>query len=162
MDAARKTTLFREVNERIDELLLTYGADEEAEFLCECPSAECARLLPLRRSEFERIRATGAFVVAPECSRWVTAIERTAEYVVVGDFRPPLAAVIRGAAAAAASRPGRAGATAPQAPSAPPARSALRAVPAPPAVPALPGPWGHPAGPAAARFGDQHRPAAAR
>jgi len=105
--------LFREVNERIDELLHVYGADEEADFLCECPSSGCARLLPMRREEFERIRATGAFIVAPECAHWVTAIERTAEYVVVGEFRPPLAAVIRGAAAAAAaSRPGPAAAKA--------------------------------------------------
>jgi hypothetical protein len=155
MYSARKTTLFREVNERIDELLHTYGADEEAEFLCECPAADCARLLPLRRSEFERIRATGAFVVAPECSRWVTAIERTAEYVVVGEFRPPLAVVIKEATSAAASRPARAGATAL------PARSALRAVPAPPGLPEPPGPWARWGGPSAGRSGDRNRPAAA-
>jgi hypothetical protein len=124
MDARRRTTLFREVNERIDELLHVYGAEDEADFLCECPTPCCARLLPLRRREFERIRASGAFVVAPECARWVTAIERTAEYVVVGEFRPPLAAVPRGGAAA--SQPGPAGVAAP-------ARSASRALSAGPA-----------------------------
>ena len=121
--------MFREVNERIDELLHVYGAEEEADFLCECPAPGCARLLPLRREEFERIRATGAFIVAPECARWVTALERTAEYVVVGEFRPPLAAVIRGAAAAAASRPGPAGARVA------PSRSVSRALSAPRVAP---------------------------
>jgi hypothetical protein len=139
MDAGSKTTLFREVNERIDELLITYGADEQAEFLCECPSAACARLLPLRRREFERIRATGAFIVAPECSRWVTAIERTADYVVVGEFRPPLAVVARAAAAAAASRPGR------------PEAKAAQGQPVPRAVLALRAPWTRPPEPSADR-----------
>src|SRR5258708_35034598 len=93
MSAGRKTALFREVNERIGELLRIYGADEEADFLCECPLADCARRVTLSRADFERIRAAGAFVVSPDCGRWALETERTADYVVVSGFLPPLAAL---------------------------------------------------------------------
>src|SRR5260221_7469484 len=106
MSAGRKTALFREVNERIGELLRIYGADEEADFLCECPLADCARRVTLSRADFERIRAAGAFVVSPDCGRWALETERTADYVVVSGFLPPLAA-LRAAAGVARSRQGR-------------------------------------------------------
>src|SRR5258708_34928474 len=106
MSAGRKTALFREVNERIGELLRIYGADEEADFLCECPLADCARRVTLSRADFERIRAAGAFVVSPDCGRWALETERTADYVVVSGFLPPLAA-LRAAAGGARARQGR-------------------------------------------------------
>ncbi len=106
MSAGRKTALFREVNERIGELLRIYGADEEADFLCECPLADCARRVTLSRADFERIRAAGAFVVSPDCGRWALETERTADYVVVSGFLPPLAA-LRAAAGVARSRQAR-------------------------------------------------------
>jgi hypothetical protein len=112
MDGGRTSMLFREVNDRIDELLQSSGAEEEVDFLCECPSPRCVRALRLGRLEFERIRATGAFIVAPACARSAAAIERTANYVVVGAF-------FREAPAAGASRPGP-----PAAPAAPAAREA--------------------------------------
>src|SRR5260221_4830289 len=106
MSAGRKTALFREVNERIGELLRIYGADEEADFLCECPLADCARRVTLSRADFERIRAAGAFVVSPDCGRWALETERTADYVVVSGFLPPLAA-LRAAAGVGPSPQGR-------------------------------------------------------
>ena len=100
MTAGRKTTLFREVNERIEELLRSFGAAEEADFLCECPSADCMRRITLSRSAFDRARAAGAFVVSLECSRWATEVARTADYAVVESFLPPTLAAIRAAGAA--------------------------------------------------------------
>src|SRR5260370_41828751 len=112
MSAGRKTALFREVNERIGELLRIYGADEEADFLCECPLADCALRVTLSRADFERIRSAGAFVVSPDCGRWAMETERTADYVVVSGFLPPLAALRAAAGAGTAQQgpvlPGRA------------------------------------------------------
>src|SRR5258708_16460872 len=126
MSAGRKTALFREVNERIGELLRIYGADEEADFLCECPLADCARRVTLSRADFERIRAAGAFVVSPDCGRWALETERTADYVVVSGFLPPLAA-LRAAAGRARS---------PRAP--PPLAPAPPPTPLPPPPPPAP------------------------
>lgn len=91
MDLGRKTVLFRAVNDCIDELLDRFGAEEEADFLCECPSARCGRRVPMTRGEFERVRARGGFVLALDCARWYEAADWTSRYVVVTDFRPPLA-----------------------------------------------------------------------
>ena len=93
MTGRRKTILFREVNDTIDQLLHRFCAEEEAPFLCECPSALCARRVPLTRHAFEEIRAMGGFVVSPECAHWLRPVVRTERYVVVEDFRPPLAPV---------------------------------------------------------------------
>lgn len=92
MNGGRKTALFREVNDCIDELLHRFCA-EEADFLCECPSALCARRVPLTRREFDEIRRTGSFVVSPECARWLRPVWETERFAVVQDFRPPLAPV---------------------------------------------------------------------
>jgi len=165
LNAGGKTTLFREVNERIDELLEAFGADEEADFLCECPSAGCLRRIALSRAAFDRIRTAGAFVAALQCARWATALERTADYAVVDAFVPPLA-TIRAAGVAARSpweRPARERSRprpSPPAPSAragaPPARSQREPSPqAPSGVRALrqarlPGRAGPPAPPLSA------------
>jgi hypothetical protein len=94
VDARRKTILFRQVNETIDELLHRFGADEQARFFCECGTALCARRLALSAAEFEAIRGRGAFVVAPECVGAARPVEETDRYAVVDCFRAPLAAVV--------------------------------------------------------------------
>ena len=68
MAAGRKTSLIRDVNDRIDIVLLRFGADETAHFFCECPSALCGRRIPLTAAEFESIRARGELVLAPGCA----------------------------------------------------------------------------------------------
>jgi hypothetical protein len=87
MDASGRTRLYREVNEHIDELLERFGAADEAEFLCECPSAKCSRLLTLRRYEFEQIRREGAFIVAPSCVFAALSFGTEVRYVVVRELR---------------------------------------------------------------------------
>jgi hypothetical protein len=63
--AAKNEDLFREVNERIEEIS-TQTADESFEALCECTDATCHEVVPLARTEYEAVRATGTrFVVVP-------------------------------------------------------------------------------------------------
>jgi hypothetical protein len=63
---AQNETLFREVNERIEDLALTHADDEHAyEFFCECSNAACDLKLTLSRSTYERARSDSAvFIVA--------------------------------------------------------------------------------------------------
>jgi hypothetical protein len=93
MDARRKTMLFRQVNDTIDELLNRFGANDQARFYCECGSARCAQRLELTTAEFEEIRARGAFVVSPECVGLARVIEQTERYAAVECFRPRLSPV---------------------------------------------------------------------
>ena len=64
---ARNETLFREVNERIEDLALTHDdADHVYEFLCECSNANCDLRLSVPLSTYEQARADSAvFIVAP-------------------------------------------------------------------------------------------------
>ncbi len=66
MDARTRGVLFREVNERIGELLVRAGLAAEADFLCECGD-ECGRKVTLRLHEYERLRSRGGAVLAREC-----------------------------------------------------------------------------------------------
>lgn len=104
MDDKRKTALFKEVNDSMNELLLQFGAEDEADFFCECPARECARRVPLTRWEYEGIRRTGGFLVSPECTRWPRVLMRTQRYIVVRDFRP-LESVREAARATSPSEP---------------------------------------------------------
>jgi hypothetical protein len=52
---ARRQTLFREVNERIEDL--TDNQARSIEILCECSDTECLATLELRKEDYERVRA---------------------------------------------------------------------------------------------------------
>jgi hypothetical protein len=105
MDATGRTRLFREVNVCIDELLERFGAADEAEFLCECPSAACSRLLTLARWEFEQIRRDGAFIVASSCVRAALSCGTEVRYVVVPELRAAATAPERQAPQESEARP---------------------------------------------------------
>ncbi|HEY2311581.1 MAG TPA: hypothetical protein VGH46_10785 [Gaiellaceae bacterium] len=64
---ARNETLFRSVNENIEEAATSSQFDDHTfEFFCECSNIDCTRLLPMTVSEYERVRADPKqFVVAP-------------------------------------------------------------------------------------------------
>jgi hypothetical protein len=89
MQAHRKTLLFRQVNDTIDELLQRFGAEDDGSFFCECPKAACARRLALTPAQYEAIRKRGAFVVARDCALDVDAdvLAEEDSYVVVSSFR---------------------------------------------------------------------------
>ena len=84
---ARNETLFRSVNENIEEAASSSGLDEHIfEFLCECSNTDCTLHLPMTVSEYERVRADPRqFVVAPghELPEIEKVVMRTREYQVV-------------------------------------------------------------------------------
>jgi hypothetical protein len=65
---ARNETLFREVNERIEQAVGGMGTrdDHVYEFLCECSNSDCTLFLPLTITEYEAVRSDPRqFIVAP-------------------------------------------------------------------------------------------------
>src|SRR5919199_1283474 len=61
--AARNQALFREVNERIEDLP---QQESLVAFLCECADDACTETIPLTREEYERVRASAVrFPIAP-------------------------------------------------------------------------------------------------
>jgi len=68
MEARRRTELFREVNDRIYELLASTDPDLPGEFLCEC-GAECGKRVELLPAAFEALRSGGHAVRSNDCRR---------------------------------------------------------------------------------------------
>jgi AraC-like DNA-binding protein len=59
--------LFREVNERLENVAHRLGPNVPYEFLCECANADCTYRLSLPLSVYERVRADAKqFVVLPD------------------------------------------------------------------------------------------------
>jgi hypothetical protein len=67
MSPSRRSSLFREVNDRIYELLEAGEPDLPGEFLCECGS-DCDRRVRLLPGTFAALRQAGRTVRSPECS----------------------------------------------------------------------------------------------
>ena len=67
MEARRRTELFREVNDRINELLASTDPDLPGEFLCEC-GRDCGRRVELLPAAFALLRETGGVVESPDCA----------------------------------------------------------------------------------------------
>jgi hypothetical protein len=62
---ARNEALFREVNERVEEISGQAGLDT-IDFICECGDADCTMPISLTTAEYERIRADPVlFAVVP-------------------------------------------------------------------------------------------------
>ena len=85
---ARNETLFRSVNERIEQAAAPWRADggHVFEFFCECSNADCNLQLPLTIREYESIRKSPTlFIVAPghELPEIETVILKKADYQVV-------------------------------------------------------------------------------
>jgi|SRR3954468_14313142 len=64
---AQNEALFREVNERIDELgEVQQDQPLPRDYLCECANSDCTFRVPLTGEEYERVRADAAqFAVLP-------------------------------------------------------------------------------------------------
>jgi hypothetical protein len=86
---ARNQVLFREVNERIEQIAEGFGSDGQDSFLCECRNPECTQVTTLTRAEYERIREYGNhFAVAlnhenPEAE---TIVEENDRFAVVESY----------------------------------------------------------------------------
>jgi hypothetical protein len=66
VSTAQRSRLFREVNDRIYELLESADPDLPGEFLCEC-GRDCERRVPLLPAAFATLRQTGEAVRSPDC-----------------------------------------------------------------------------------------------
>jgi len=85
---ARNETIFREVNEKIEQIASPDGRRDRHvyEFLCECSNIDCNFLLPLTVAEYEAVRANPqAFLVAPghELPEIENVVARESGYQVV-------------------------------------------------------------------------------
>jgi hypothetical protein len=65
---ARNEALFREVNERVNEVAEDHGRDGLGyEYFCECANADCTFRLSLTAEEYESVRSDPTqFVVRPD------------------------------------------------------------------------------------------------
>jgi hypothetical protein len=68
MGPGRRSLLFREVNDRICELLESADPDLPGEFLCEC-GRECGRRVALSPAAFAAVKEDGRVVRSPDCGR---------------------------------------------------------------------------------------------
>src|SRR4051812_45951455 len=81
--AARNQSLFREVNERLEELA---GSVPSAFFICECLDQRCDEKVSLTTVEYERVRSEpNRFFVRPghDVPDVETIVDATERYVVV-------------------------------------------------------------------------------
>jgi hypothetical protein len=67
MTTRRRSHLFREVNDRIYELLESADPDLPGEFLCECGD-DCGRRVALVPKEFLELRRAGRIVRSRDCA----------------------------------------------------------------------------------------------
>jgi hypothetical protein len=67
--------MFREVNERIDELAERTSKAALLDFVCECGQPECTGKIPMTADEYEAVRRDGQlFVTLP--GHYTTTLER--------------------------------------------------------------------------------------
>jgi len=83
---ARNQALFRDVNERIQDVATDFRVTDEASFVCECADIGCTQMVSLTLTEYEHVRINPRrFAVLPD--HVDPAIERLVEqndrYVVV-------------------------------------------------------------------------------
>jgi hypothetical protein len=78
--------IFREVNERIAEIVGTWHWEEKQGFLCECATGQCTQAVWLTRAEYDAIRARRTlFFTAPghEQPGDARVVERHEDFVVI-------------------------------------------------------------------------------
>ena len=88
---ARSQAVFREVNERIEEIADGFGISDDAyeSLICECGNPECVQRIQLTRDEYESVRQHAShFVVAvnhenPESE---SIVEENERFVVVETY----------------------------------------------------------------------------
>jgi hypothetical protein len=65
--AARNESLFRSLNERLEQVREGISADQATEYFCECAQRSCASMVALTPQEYEHVRSAGDwFLVMPQ------------------------------------------------------------------------------------------------
>jgi hypothetical protein len=76
--AARNESLFRALNERLDQVREGVSVDEATEYFCECAQRSCAAMVALSPQAYEHVRSAGdRFLVVPD--HLVPDVERVFE-----------------------------------------------------------------------------------
>jgi hypothetical protein len=78
--------LFREVNERLQELAVGFKRTDKLDLICECGNASCASRIEMDREEYEQVRSdstTFAVVKGHEIPDVEEIVERRRAYDVV-------------------------------------------------------------------------------
>jgi hypothetical protein len=86
---AKNEALFRQVNERIEDVNEALGVDEPADFLCECGDDNCTAPVSLTLAKYEQVRSNPThFVIAPghEIIDVERVIEQYDDFAVVEKF----------------------------------------------------------------------------
>jgi anti-sigma B factor antagonist len=86
---ARSQALFREVNERIEQIAANFGATGQNQLICECGNPECTQQIELTAAEYERVRAHASrFMVAlnHENPETESIVEQNERFAVVETF----------------------------------------------------------------------------
>jgi hypothetical protein len=97
-EIGRRQSLFREVNERIDELTEVFDLQEEMTIFCECGSDKCHEQITLTEAEYEKLRRIPThFAVLP--GHDVPVVEQVVatneRYVIVEKFGEAAIAAIK-------------------------------------------------------------------
>ena len=93
---ARNEALFREVNERIQEVNRSLGADGDADFICECGDEDCTKPVTLSLGEYEQARSDPThFIIAPghQVPDVERTVARTERYTIVAKHPPGAARI---------------------------------------------------------------------
>jgi hypothetical protein len=97
-EIGRHQSLFREVNERIEELAEAFELRDQVPILCECGAADCNEQIVLTRSEYDALRRIPTHF-AVLAGHDIPAVERVVEqngrYVVVEKFGESAKTAIR-------------------------------------------------------------------
>jgi hypothetical protein len=85
--AARNEALFRRVNERLEDVNESFQlVTDDAEFVCECASIDCAERIHMTLSKYEAVRRDAThFLVKPDhiLPEEERVVERHPEFIVV-------------------------------------------------------------------------------
>ena len=84
--AGRNEALFREVNERIEELHAARSGEEIAEFVCECADDACSERIPVPLRVYEQVRSDPRrFIIHPghQRSELEQVVETAERFLVV-------------------------------------------------------------------------------
>jgi uncharacterized Zn finger protein len=88
-EIGRRQSLFREVNERIEELVQSFDLQDEMTIICECASDQCTERIAITETEYENLRRIPthfAVLAGHEIPAAERVIENNDHYIVVEKF----------------------------------------------------------------------------
>src|SRR5512133_354896 len=86
MRAGKNQSLFRAVNERVEDIAKSFSLEDRLDFICECAHTDCTDRLEMSATEYEAVRRVPThFAIAPghEIPDVEHVVERTSRYLVV-------------------------------------------------------------------------------